>query len=66
MYNKIKKFCDSKNITIHKMCEDLGMYDSVISNLKNRDSQKGLNAENSAKIADYMGISVTELLRKGD
>lgn len=64
MYNKIKKFCDEQKITIHQMCTNLGINDSVISNLKNRDNQTGLNAENTAKIADFMGISVTELIKK--
>lgn len=48
------------------MCVNLGINDSVISNLKNRDVQTGLNAENTAKIADFMGISASELIRKGD
>lgn len=64
MYNKIKKFCDEQKITIHQMCINLGINDSIISNLKNRDGQKGLSAENTAKIADFMGISVLELIKK--
>ena len=63
MYNKIKKFCDEHNITIHQMCAELGIYDSVISNLKNRENQTGLSALNAAKIADFMGISVMELIQ---
>lgn len=66
MYHKIKKFCEKQNISIHQMCINLGISDSVISNLKNRENQTGLSAENTAKIADFMGISVTELIRKGD
>lgn len=66
MYNKIKEFCESKGITVHKMCKDLNISDAILSNLKNRENQKGLSAENTAKIADYMGISVTELIKKGD
>ena len=66
MYNKIKAFCEQQNITIHQLCLNLGINDSVISNLKNRPGQKSLSAENTAKIADFMGMSVTELLKKGD
>lgn len=64
MYNKIKRYCDENNITIHQMCATLGIYDSVISNLKNRENQTGLSAVNAAKIADFMGISVLELLQQ--
>lgn len=46
------------------MCTNLGINDSVISNLKNRTGQTGLSAENAAKIADFMGVSVTELIKK--
>lgn len=66
MYNKIKRFCDEQNITIHQMCAKLGISDAVLSNLKNRENQKGLSAENAVKIADYMGISVGELINKKD
>lgn len=66
MYNKIKSFCDEQHISIHQMCTNLGISDSVISNLKNRNNQTGLSAENTAKIADFMGISVIELIKRGD
>lgn len=64
MYYKIKSFCDEQKISIHQMCTNLGIKDNVISNLKNRENQTGLSAENAAKVADFMGISVTELLSK--
>ena len=46
------------------MCVNLNINDSVISNLKNREGQTGLSAENTIKIAEFMGISPTELLVK--
>lgn len=64
MYNKIKGFCDEQKISINQMCTNLGISPSIISNLKNRSSQTGLSAENAAKIADFMGISVMELIKK--
>lgn len=64
MYNKIKKFCDDQKISIHQMCINLDIPPQVISNLKNRKGQTGLSAENTAKIADFMGISVLELIKK--
>ena len=62
MYEKIKILCVEKGISIHKMCTDLGINDSVISNLKIRENQKALSAANTAKIADYFGISALELM----
>ena len=64
MYGKIKKLCESKGISIHQMCSDLSINDSIISNLKNRDSQSGLSAENVVKIAEYFEIPAGELLKK--
>lgn len=61
MYEKIKNLCEKKGISIHKMCADLGINDSVISNLKIRENQKALSAANTAKIANYFGIEALEL-----
>lgn len=61
MYEKIKKLCEENGISIYKMCSDLGINNSVISNLKNRENQTALSAVNTAKIADYFGISALEL-----
>lgn len=67
MYHKIEKFCKEQKITINQMCTNLGIPPQVITNLKNRTANNvnaGLSAENTVKIADFMGISVTELIRK--
>lgn len=66
MYEKIKNLCEEKGITIYKMCTDLSISPSSISNLKNRENQKGLSAESTAKIADYFGISALELTTAGE
>lgn len=66
MYNKIKSFCEEKKITISQMCKNLNIPQQCITNLKIRtesNSSARLSAENTAKIADFMGISVTELLK---
>ena len=64
MYEKIQQLCEAKGISIHRMCADLAINDSVISNLKNRTGQTSLSAENTAKIADYFNISALELIGK--
>lgn len=69
MYYKIVKFCDEQKISINQMCNNLGISAQVITNLKNRTKDNpnaGLSAENTAAIADFMGISVSELIRKED
>lgn len=62
LYDKIKALCDEQRISIHQMCVNLGINDSTVSNLKNRDNQKSLSAESIAKIADFFGISAKSLL----
>ena len=67
MYHKIEAFCKEQNISINQMCVNLGIPPQIITNLKNRTSENpdaGLSAENTAKIADFIGISVTDLLKK--
>jgi len=65
MYYKIKAFCDEQKISINQMCINLGISPQVLTNLKNRTSDNPnarLSAETTAKIADFMGIDVLELL----
>lgn len=67
MYNKIEEFCKEQNISISQLCTNLDIPQQIITNLKKRtevNSSAGLSAENTAKIADFMGISVTELIKK--
>lgn len=67
MYYKIEKFCKEQKISISQLCTNLGISPQIITNLKNRTQagqNAGLSAENTAKIADFMGVSVSELLKK--
>ncbi len=61
LYENIDELCSGKRISINKMCTDLGMRNSVISDLK-MGRKKGLNAETLNKIASYFGVSVDYLL----
>lgn len=61
LYENIDELCSGKRISINKMCTDLGMRNSVISDLKT-GRKKGLNAETLNKIASYFGVSVDYLL----
>ena len=61
LYENIAGLCTDRGITAYKLCTDLGMRNSVISDLKT-GRKKGLNAETLSKIADYFGVSVDYLL----
>ena len=61
LYENIDELCSGKRISINKMCTDLGMRNSVISDLK-MGRKKGLNAETLNKSASYFGVSVDYLL----
>lgn len=66
MYYKIEEFCKEQNISISQLCTNLNIPQQIITNLKRR-TQEGkkasLSTENAAKIADFMGISVSELIK---
>ncbi len=66
MYYKIEEFCKEQNISISQLCTNLNIPQQIITNLKRRTQEgkkAGLSVENTAKIADFMGISVTELIK---
>ena len=68
MYNSqdvaetIKNVSKSKNITIKKLLEDVGLGFSTMSNMKTSMPK----ADNLARIADYLDCSVDYLLGRTD
>lgn len=63
LYDTIAGLCAERKITAYKLCTELGMRNSVISDLKT-GQKKGLNAETLSKIADYFGVTTDFLLGK--
>ena len=61
IYNRITNLCKERGVTGSRMCLDLGMSKSTMSDLKS-GRKKGLNAETAHKIASYLGVSVGYLL----
>ena len=61
LYENIAELCAQNNISVYKLCTDLGMRNSVISDLKT-GRKKGLNSETLSKIADYFGTPVDYIL----
>ena len=63
MYKTISKLCEGRRISGYRLCKDIGIQPSVLTDLK-MGRQKSLNTTNAQKVADYFGISVGELLGK--
>lgn len=63
MYEIIKFLCDSNEISIAKMCNDIGLRQGLISDLKHGRS-KTLSAVNMQKIANYFNVS-TDIFNEG-
>jgi transcriptional regulator with XRE-family HTH domain len=54
VFSKLEELLKKKGVTIADMCRATGINQSVISNLKNRDSN--LSFENLVKVAKYLGV----------
>ncbi len=63
LYENIKTICERKGITGYKLCKDIGISNSILSDLKS-GRKKGLSSDIAAKIADYLGVSTDYLLGK--
>lgn len=63
IYENIQVLCAEKGIKPGKMCADLGMSRSLMTDLK-AGRKKGVSAETAQKIADYFGVR-TELVING-
>lgn len=60
LYEKIVTLCKSKGVSASRMCLDLGLSKSTMSDLKN-GRIKGVSIPTAQKIAGYFGITVDEL-----
>lgn len=61
LYERIIKLCDSKGVAGSRMCLDLGLSKSTLSNIKN-GRVNTLSTVTAQKIASYFGVSVGYLL----
>ena len=60
LYEKINALCKAKGVSASRMCLDLGLSKSTMSDLKN-GRIKGVSIPTAQKIAGYFGITVDEL-----
>lgn len=63
VYEMIESLCRERGITGSKMCDDLGISRSTMTELR-KGRAKTMNLEKAGKIADYFGVSTDYLLGK--
>jgi transcriptional regulator with XRE-family HTH domain len=60
LYERITALCKSKGVSGSRMCLDLGLSKSTMSDMKHGRT-KGISIPTAQKIAGYFGITVDEL-----
>lgn len=61
LYESILSLCTERGITGGKMCVDLGLSKSLMTDLK-KNRKAGISAKTAQKIADYFGVTVGRVL----
>lgn len=65
LYSRIEELCESRHITIGRMCKDIGMHRSVMGNLSSGAS-KALSAKTLQLISTYFGVPIEYFLDPGE
>ena len=65
MFTRIESLCTQKNIRPGRLCDELGLSRSLMTDLK-MGRKKSVNAQTAQKIAAYFGVSVGRLLNDED
>lgn len=63
LYENIQKMCDEQNITGYRLCKEIGIQPSLITDLK-KGRKKSLSADTLSKIAAFFKVSVDYLRGK--
>lgn len=61
LYDRIQELCKRKGVSGSRMCLDLGLSKSTLSDIKS-GRKKGVSTANAQKIAAYLNVSVGYLL----
>ena len=61
LFDRIQSLCEEKGIRPGRLCNDLGISRSLMTDLK-MGRKKTVNAETAQKIAGFFGVSVGYLL----
>lgn len=63
LYNRIEGLCAKQGISAYRLCKDIGIRGSVLSDLRTGRKQ-GLSSKTLTLIAEYFGVSIDYLLGK--
>lgn len=61
LYKNIQQLCEMRGVSVSKMCLDIGVSKSLMSNLKNGRAET-LSTKSAIKIAEYLDVSVDAVL----
>lgn len=61
IYSSIQELCEQAGVKPGKMCNDIGISRSILTDLKT-GRKKSINTDTAKKIADYFGVSVDRVL----
>lgn len=61
LYNILARLCKERGISGYRMCKDVGIQPSVMTDLK-KGRRSSMKAETITKIATYFGISVESIM----
>ena len=64
MYKLIKALCAEKGISVSRMCDEIGISRTTMSEL-NSGRTRALSTDTIQKIADYLGVPVGRLFEEG-
>lgn len=65
LYERIQELCKKKGVSGSRMCLDVGLSKSTLSDIKN-GRKKGVSTATAQKIAAYLDVSVDYLLGEED
>ena len=65
LYRSLERLCKQRGITAYRMCKDVGIQPSIMTDLK-KGRRSSVKAETAQRIADYFHVSVAELLGNTD
>ncbi len=65
LYKTIEKLCEGKGIRPGRLCTDLGLSRSLMTDLK-MGRKKSVSAQTAQKIATYFQVTVAQLLGQAD
>lgn len=65
LYKRINELCKAQGVSGSRMCLDLGMSKSTLSDIKS-GRKKGVSTSTAQKMASYLNVSVGYLLGEED